>query len=131
MCGFPKDHPALAGRDPEQAISDATERQLKTLTSPWFGGLLKFDPAAALAKTQCPALILFAEKDTKIDPQRSREIAKAALERAGQKRSDVRVIAGADHSFEVQIAAGASADRQPHRTFSPEFLDALTSWKWQ
>lgn len=125
---FPKNHPALAGKDPEVEIKDVAERQLKTLTSPWFRGLLGFDPAAALTKIHCPALILFAEKDPKIDPQKSREIAKLALEKTGQKGSDVQVIPKADHSFEVQTAHAASTDRQADQRFSPEFLKVLSSW---
>ena len=125
---FPKNHPALAGKEPEDEIKNVAERQLKTLSSPWFRGLLGFDPAAALAKIRCPALILFAEKDPKIDPRKSREIAKLALERTGQKGSGVQVIPKADHSFEVQTASAASTDRQAHQRFSPEFLKVLSSW---
>ncbi len=125
---FPKDHPALSGKNPEDAIKKVAERQLKTLTSPWFRGLLGFDPAAALAKIHCPVLILFAEKDPKIDPRKSREIAKAALEKTGQKGFDVQVVPGADHSFEVQIASATSTDRQARQRFSPEFLKVLSSW---
>jgi dienelactone hydrolase len=125
---FPKDHPALAGKNAQDEIKKAAERQLTTLTSPWFRGLLGFDPAAALAKVRCPALILFAEKDPKIDPRKSRDIAKAALEKAGQKGSDVQVIPGADHSFESQTAGAIPIDRQAHQRFSPEFLKVLSSW---
>jgi dienelactone hydrolase len=125
---LPKNHPALAGKNPEVEIKNAVERQLKTLTSPWFRGLLGFDPAVALAKTRCPALILFAEKDPKIDPRKSREIAKAALGKTGQKGSDVQIIIGADHSFEAQTASATSTVRQAHQRFSPEFLEVLSSW---
>lgn len=125
---FPKNHPALAGKDPEVQIKNVADRQLKTLTSPWFRGLLGFDPAAALTKIHCPALVLFAEKDPKIDPQKSREIAKLALEKAGQKGSDVQIIPKADHSFEIQTASAASTDRQADQRFSPEFLKVLSSW---
>ena len=125
---FPKDHPALAGKNPDEEIKKAAERQLKTLTSPWFRGLLGFDPAAALAKTRCPALILFAEKDPKIDPRKSHEIARAALEKAGQKGSAVQVIPKADHSFEGQTASANPTDRQGNQRFSPEFLDVLSTW---
>jgi uncharacterized protein len=125
---FPKNHPAVAGKNPEGEIKNAAERQLKTLTSPWFRGLLGFDPAAALAKIRCPALILFAENDPKIDARKSREIAWAALEKTGQKGFDVQVIPGADHSFEVQIPGATSTDRQARQRFSPEFLAVLSSW---
>ncbi|HWB12284.1 MAG TPA: alpha/beta fold hydrolase [Pirellulales bacterium] len=125
---FPKDHPALAGKDPEVEIQNAAERQLRTLTSPWFRGLLGFDPAAALARTQCPALILFAERDPKIDPRKNSEIAKAVLEVPGKKGSSVQVIPKADHSFEVETASATPRDQQAHQRLSPEFLEVLSSW---
>jgi hypothetical protein len=125
---FPKDHPALAGKNPEDEIKNAAERQLKTLTSPWFRGLLGFDPAAALAKVRCPALILFAERDPKINALKSRDIARAALDKTGQKGSDVQVIPRADHSFEVQTASATSTTRQAHQRLSAEFLEVLSSW---
>jgi pimeloyl-ACP methyl ester carboxylesterase len=125
---FPKDHPALAGKNREDETKNASERQLRTLTSPWFRGLLGFDPAAALAKIRCPALVLFAEKDQKIDARKNREIAKAALDKTGQRGSDVEVIPEADHSFEMPTAGAASTGQEPRQRFSAEFLEILSSW---
>jgi dienelactone hydrolase len=123
---LPEDQLRHSGKNIDELVKSSTDRQLKTLTSPWFRSLLGFDPPNTLAKLHCPALILFAEKDQKIDPLKSCEIAKTALEKSGTKDWDVQIIHGADHSFGLpeQGAASSSAEQQ----FAHEFLERLQSW---
>jgi pimeloyl-ACP methyl ester carboxylesterase len=59
-----------------------------------FRSLIGYDMTKTLAAVRCPMLILFAEKDFKVEPTRSRAIAEAALQKAGQKNSTVQIVPG-------------------------------------
>ena len=82
---------ALVGKTPDEFIKRIADEHLKDVTSPMFRSLIGYNATETLAKTRCPALMLFAGRDRKVDPSKSREMAKTAprkpVERIGPSRS--------------------------------------------
>lgn len=117
---------ALVGKTPGEFIKRIADDHLKDVTSPMFRSLIGYDTTGTLSKLRCPALILFAGRDRKVDPTKSREMAKAALEKTGREDWTVEIIAGADHFFRVSDVEATKAGAEPG--VSPEFLDVLATW---
>jgi hypothetical protein len=69
-------------------------------------------------------LILFAEKDLKVEPVRSSSIAEAALQNAARENSTVRVILGSITSSKVLIELHRSRKR-PTLDFRERFSTLL------
>jgi len=57
----------MAGRVPEVQIG----MQIKVVSSPWFRGLLDYDPAVTLSKLTCPVLAINGEKDLQVPPDQN------------------------------------------------------------
>ena len=106
-----------AGKDANEFIERVLNDHLRDTTSPMFRSLIGQDSAHTLAHVRCPVLVLFAEKDFKVEPQRSSRIAQEALSKSGVEKWDVKVMPGADHFF--QTSAGRP---------SSELQDTLTTW---
>jgi uncharacterized protein len=115
---------ALVGKTPAEFIKRIADEHLKDVTSPMFRSLIGYDATETLTKIRCPALMLFAGRDRKVDPTKSRAMAKAALEKTGREDWTVEVIAGADHFFRVSEAESLGAEHGVSR----EFLDMLVNW---
>jgi pimeloyl-ACP methyl ester carboxylesterase len=106
-----------AGKDADEFIERVLDDHLRDTTSPMFRSLIGQDPVHTLAKIHCPVLVFFAEKDFKVDPQRSSRIANHALSQSGVEKWDVKVIPAADHFFQTSDGR-----------LSSELQDILTTW---
>jgi pimeloyl-ACP methyl ester carboxylesterase len=91
-----------------------------------------YDPMRIIERTTIPVLVFFGEKDTQVDPIQGAEAYRAALARAGNPRSRVEIVAGADHNILVSetgcIAERDRRSRAGWRSYAPGYLDTLEAW---
>ena len=73
-------------------------------------------------------LILFAEKDIKVEPNRGSQIATALLQKSGRTNGTVKIITGATHFFERSEQEAESESSVPERRFAPMFLELMRNW---
>jgi pimeloyl-ACP methyl ester carboxylesterase len=106
-----------AGKDANEFVGRVLDDHLRDTTSPMFRSLIGQDSAHILATVRCPVLVFFAEKDFKVEPQRSASVAKVALSKSGAENWDVKIIPAADHFFQT-----------PDGRLSQELQDAIMTW---
>jgi dienelactone hydrolase len=123
-----KEQRQFVGKDADEFVKRIADDHVRDVTSPMVRSLIGYDATGTLTKIRSPALLLFAERDRKVDPSMSSAIAKAALKKTGRKDWSVEVIAGADHFFEVSGPITRPQERGAEQRLSREFLETLTNW---
>lgn len=114
----------FAGKVPEEQI----EMQIKVVNSPWFRGLLEYDPAATLSKVMCPVLVMNGEKDLQVPPGQNLPPIRKALESAGNKNYEVDELPGLNHLFQTATTGAVSEYSEIEETISPTALEKVGSW---
>lgn len=74
------------------AVYDQTRQTLPGMDSQWMRYFLALDPASAISKTHCPALVLYGEKDTQVRPSLHRPLMEKLAPSA-----DIRTYPGLNH----------------------------------
>ena len=118
---MPKEQRERSGKSIDELTESSADHQLKTFASPWFKSLLGRDPAALLAESKCPALVIYARNDVKIAPDKCAQIATNALNKRARNNGEVCMIDDADHTFETATEAQGVE-------LSSKFLAALSKW---
>jgi len=124
---LPKPQREKIGGNADEFVNKLAEDHLRDFTSPMVRSLIRYDMTQTLAAVRCPMLILFAEKDFKVEPARSRAIAEEALQKAGHRNSSVRVVAGVDHFFEGSDPTPSTGQTSSMR-FASAFLETIVPW---
>jgi pimeloyl-ACP methyl ester carboxylesterase len=114
----------LAGKVPEAQIG----MQVKAVTSPWFRGLLEYDPAPTLSKLTCPVLVLNGEKDVQVPPQQNLPPIRKALEAGKNKNYEVEELPGLNHLFQTAKTGGIGEYSEIEETMSPVAMEKVASW---
>jgi len=114
----------MAGKVPEAQIG----MQVKVVSSPWFRGLLEYDPAATLSKLTCPVLAINGEKDLQVPPEQNLPPIRKALETAGNKNSEVAELPGLNHLFQTAKTGAVGEYSEIEETMSPVALEKMASW---
>jgi uncharacterized protein len=114
----------LAGKVPEAQMG----MQVKAVSSPWFRGLLTYDPALALRQLTCPVLAINGEKDVQVPPQQNLPVIRKALESSGNKNYKVEELPGLNHLFQTARTGGISEYSEIEETMSPAAMEKVASW---
>lgn len=114
----------LAGKVPEAQMG----MQVKAVSSPWFRGLLVYDPAPMLAKLTCPVLAINGEKDVQVPPQQNLPVIRKALESSGNKNYKVEELPNLNHLFQTATTGGISEYSEIEETMSPVAMEKVASW---
>jgi pimeloyl-ACP methyl ester carboxylesterase len=114
----------LAGKVPEAQIG----MQVKAVTSPWFRGLLEYDPAPTLSKLTCPVLVLNGEKDVQVPPQQNLPPIRKALEAGKNKNYEVEELPGLNHLFQTAKTGGIGEYSEIEETMSPVAMEKVARW---
>jgi pimeloyl-ACP methyl ester carboxylesterase len=115
---------SLKGQVPEEQIG----MQIKAVNSPWFRGLLEYDPALTLSQIKCPVLVLNGEKDLQVPPQQNLPPIRHALESAGNPNFEVDELPGLNHLFQTAKTGAVSEYSDIEETISPVVLEKIASW---
>lgn len=108
------------------------ESQLNTivsqLTSPWFIGLLKYDPSPVLSKVKCPVLALNGGKDLQVPALENLAGIRTALTKGGNSNVTVKEFPALNHLFQECKTCSVSEYADLEESFSPMVLDEMTKW---
>lgn len=114
----------LAGKMPEPTLS----AQIKLISSPWFRGLLVYDPAPTLSKLKCPVLVIDGEKDLQVPPDQNLPPIRKALEAGSNKDYEIDELPGLNHLFQTAKTGGLAEYGEIEETMSPAAMDKVSSW---
>jgi len=124
---LPRSQRDMVAKTADEFVAKLLDHYLRDIASPTFRSLIGLDFNKAIRQIKCPALVLFAERDFKVEPGRSSRLAEAALSATGRSGWTVRVIEGADHLFrrERRPAETGAANES---LLASEFLSTTTTW---
>jgi pimeloyl-ACP methyl ester carboxylesterase len=114
----------LAGKVPEAQMG----MQIKAVSSPWFRGLLTYDPAPTLSQLTCPVLAINGEKDVQVPPEQNLPVIRKALESAGNKNYEVDELPGLNHLFQTSKTGGIGEYSEIEETMSPVAMEKVAGW---
>ena len=114
----------MAGKVPEAQIG----MQVQVVSSPWFRGLLEYDPAATLSKITCPVLAINGEKDLQVPPEQNLPPIRKALAAAGNKDFEVVELPGLNHLFQTAKTGAIGEYSEIEETMSPMALEKVAGW---
>ncbi len=89
--------------------------------------LLSYDPRPALEKVTCPILVLYGQLDTIVPAAENREKMEAALKRAGNHDTTIKVFEKANHGFFAAITGGRR-EGPSLKGLVPGYLQARVDW---
>jgi hypothetical protein len=114
----------LAGKVPDAQMG----MQIKAVSSPWFRGLLEYDPAPTLSQLTCPVLVLNGEKDVQVPPEQNLPPIRKALETGGNKNFEIDELPGLNHLFQTAKTGGIGEYSEIEETMSPVAMEKVASW---
>jgi uncharacterized protein len=114
----------LAGKVPDEQI----EMQVKVVSSPWFRGLLDYDPTVILAKLTCPVLAIYGEKDLQVPPDQNLPPIRKALAASGNKNYEVDELPGLNHHFQTAKTGAIAEYGEIEETMSPIAMEKVAAW---
>jgi len=112
----------------EGALPATVAAQIHMLSSPWFRYFLDYDPAPALQKVKCPALVLNGSKDLQVLAAENLPLIQKALEDAGNKEISVREMPDLNHLLQHAESGTPAEYGTIEETISPEVLELITEW---
>lgn len=110
------------------AAKQQIEKEVKTMTSPWYLHFIKHDPAAELRKITCPALILNGEKDLRVNAAMNTKAIEESIRSNGNKQVTTKIYPGLNHLFQHCRTCTLLEYGQLEETVSPEVLKDITDW---
>lgn len=104
------------------------QKEVDKITSPWWLGLIRYDPAPVLQKVKCPVLALNGSKDLQVSPKENLAGIKKALATGGNKNVTVKELPDLNHLFQEAETGSISEYGEIEQTFSPEALKIINDW---
>jgi fermentation-respiration switch protein FrsA (DUF1100 family) len=114
----------MAGKESDVQI----DLQIKLVSSPWFRGLLEYDPVPTLSKVTCPVLAINGEKDLQVPPDMNLPPIRKALAAGGNKNSEADELPGLNHLFQTAKTGGIGEYSEIEETMSPVAMEKVASW---
>ncbi|WP_340153497.1 alpha/beta hydrolase [uncultured Marivirga sp.] len=121
-------------KNPELATANGLTEQifvdqiLAQLTSPWMMYFLKYDPAEALKKVDCPVLAVIGEKDLQVPAKVNLEAIEKALKAGGNSQYTVKKLEKLNHLFQEAETGAPSEYANIEQTIAPEALELISDW---
>jgi fermentation-respiration switch protein FrsA (DUF1100 family) len=114
----------MAGKESDVQI----DLQIKLVSSPWFRGLLEYDPVPTLSKVTCPVLAINGEKDLQVPPDMNLPPIRKALAAGRNKNSEADELPGLNHLFQTAKTGGIGEYSEIEETMSPVAMEKVASW---
>jgi fermentation-respiration switch protein FrsA (DUF1100 family) len=121
-------------KNPELASANGLKEQvfvdqiLGQLTSPWMMYFLKYDPAEALKKVDCPVLAIIGEKDLQVPAEVNLKAIEEALKAGGNSQYTVKELEKLNHLFQEAETGAPSEYASIEQTISPVALELMSEW---
>ena len=110
------------------ASPDEIQSQIHAMSSPWFRGLLAYDPIPVLQKVKCPVLALTGEKDLQVPAKQNLPAIRKALEHGDNKDFQATELPALNHLFQHAQTGTPREYGAIEETFSPEAMKAISEW---
>lgn len=104
------------------------QRTAEPLLNPWMYYFLKYEPASAIAATQCPCLLLNGTKDLQVVAKQSFDAYQALIERYGKQNMTLREMPGLNHLFQHCDKGTPDEYAKIDETIAPEVLEAIVGF---
>ena len=114
----------IAGMEEEDYI----KLQVSQIVSPWMQYFIKYNPAIALEKVNCPVLAINGEKDLQVPPKENLEAIKNALSKGGNKNVTTKVLPNLNHLFQECETGSPNEYAMIAQTISPSALSEILNW---
>ena len=122
-----KDNPN-AQKPESMSEDDFVKLQVNQIANPWMFYFIKYNPAIALEKVECPVLAINGEKDLQVPPKENLEAIKNALAKGGNKKVTTIELPNLNHLFQ-ECKTGSPAEYATiEQTFSPIALTEILKW---
>jgi pimeloyl-ACP methyl ester carboxylesterase len=130
--------PDLAGarREATRILGDAEKRGempagtaaslVEQFGTPWFVGLMRYEPAPVLQAVRQPVLVLNGERDLQVPAAMDLAAIRVALQ--GNPRAVVKEMPGLNHLFQTAKTGAGEEYVQIAETFAPAALVTISDW---
>jgi len=122
-----KDNPTTV-KPAGMSDDDYIKLQVDQITSPWMQYFIKYNPALALEKVNCPVLAINGDKDLQVPSKINLEAIKKALEKGGNKNITTKELPNLNHLFQECETGLPSEYATIEQTFSPQTLAVILEW---
>ena len=133
---------AIAAQNMWTAYKALTEKDIKTmnwpegrmnhmvsqLLSPWWRYSISLDVISLYMGLDCPALLLFGEKDVQATAKDNMPLIEAAVNANEKTNIDIQLISGVNHLYQTAETGSEYEYVQIEETFSPEVLNLMSDW---
>src|SRR5262249_1113658 len=109
---------AVKEKFPKQLPGPRGLSAIKTLQPPCLRYSVVYDPAPALRKVTCPALVLNGEKDLQVSAKQNLPAIRKALEAAGNKNFETDELPALNHLFQTAKTGSAKEYGEIEETIS-------------
>ena len=120
--------------DPESKIPDGISEsefinmQVSQITNPWMQFFIKYNPALALEKVNCPVLALNGDKDLQVPSKVNLESINKALIKGGNKKVTIKELPNLNHIFQECKTGLPEEYSEIEQTISPSALTEILNW---
>ena len=120
--------------DPESKIPDGISEsefinmQVSQITNPWMQFFIKYNPALALEKVNCPVLALNGDKDLQVPSKVNLEAINKALIKGGNKKVTIKELPNLNHLFQECKTGLPEEYSEIEQTISPSALTEILNW---
>jgi len=120
--------------DPESKIPDGISEsefinmQVSQITNPWMQFFIKYNPALALEKVNCPVLALNGDKDLQVPSKVNLEAINKTLIKGGNKKVTIKELPNLNHLFQECKTGSPQEYSEIEQTFSPLALNEIVNW---
>lgn len=104
------------------------QNQYAALNEPWMRYFLAYDPATSLKKIKIPVLALNGSLDLQVSPSQNLPAIKQALDKARNKKYEIRELPGLNHLFQETKTGLPSEYGDLEQTLCPLMLNELSAW---
>ncbi len=129
-CSHPDEAAPLLKRMMTDAGMDVQEadRQAEVLLSPWMWYFLKYDPAIAIAKTTCPALLLNGSMDLQVLVSQNFTAYNSCIDKYRKTNLILKEMPGLNHLFQHCQTGHPSEYYLIEETMAPEVLKTMSEF---
>ena len=107
---------------------ELTEQTVSQLTMPWMYYFMKYDPAEAIVKTTCPALLLNGSKDLQVIASQNLPGYERIIAEHGKTNITLRELPDLNHLFQHCETGSPNEYFEIEETISPEVLEMIVEF---
>jgi len=104
------------------------DHMVSQLLGPWWRYSICLDVIPMYMDLDCPALLLFGEKDVQATPKDNMTLIEQAVNTHQKKNISIQLIKGVNHLYQTANTGSEYEYVQIEETFSPEVLKLLSVW---